>query len=368
MKCKHISFAKDFSDGGISTSVSSIISSQKFLGFESSWITTKNINIFQFNDYFKNNIGSIFHIHGLWRMPTAYLSINKINASFIISPHGMLSQWALKRSSLKKKIALKLWEARTIKQAKCLHALSNAEVKQIKNIDERIPVALIPNCIENNYTEYASLTKKEIREMCGFSKLGISPKDKILLYLGRFHKGKNLDLLIKVWSSIRKDVKKNSWKLVIIGDGFMKGKLEALNSIYPKSKNNWYLLPPRFNKEKFLSFYASDAFILCSDSEALPMSPLEAMSTGLFCLLSKECNLNDFIDNQLAFGIEKNEIKFKNSLLKLINQCSKERENLKKNIIDYLKRKYSKEVVGKKYIELYSWIYNKKNVKLDFMY
>ena len=367
MKCNHISYARDFSDGGISSSVSSIIDSQKLLGFDSSWITTKSINIFQLSKIFKNDKETIFHLHGLWRSPTAYLSKNNINSPFIISPHGMLSKWALERSSLKKKLALALWEKKSIKKAICLHALSNSELKQIKNIDESLPVALIPNCIENNFSEFASLKKAQIREMCGFSKLGISPNDKILLYVGRFHEGKNLDLLIKIWSQIIKDVKKNSWKLIIIGDGLMKGELESLNSIYSESKKYWFLLPPRFNKEKFLSFYASDAFILCSDSEALPMSPLEAMSTGLFCLLSKECNLHNFVNMKLALGIEKNEIKFKEALLKLIYQSPIERENLKLPIINYLKKNYSKQVVGKKYIELYEWIGNRNN-KPDFIY
>ena len=256
MKFKHISFAKDFSDGGISASVSSIISAQKFLGLDSSWITTNKINIFKLANILKNEKDSIFHIHGLWRTPTAYLSKNNINSPIIISPHGMLSKWALERSYIKKKIALALWEKETINKAICLHALSDSEVKQIKNIDKNIPVALIPNCVENNFSEYASLKKTEIREMCGFNKLGISSNDKILLYVGRFHKGKNLDLLIKTWTEIIKDVKKNSWKLVIIGDGSMRGKLESLSSIYKDSKNNWFLMTPRFNKEKFLCFYA----------------------------------------------------------------------------------------------------------------
>ena len=170
MKCNHISYAKDFSDGGISSSVSSIIDSQKLLGFDSSWITTKNINIFQLPKIFKNDKETIYHLHGLWRSPTAYLSKNNISSPFIISPHGMLSKWALERSS-KKKLALALWEKKSIKKAICLHALSNSELKQIKNIDESLPVALIPNCIENT-SEFASL-KAKIREMCGFTKLNI---------------------------------------------------------------------------------------------------------------------------------------------------------------------------------------------------
>ena len=146
----------------------------------------------------------------------------------------------------------------------------------------------------------------------------------------------------------------------------MKGKLESLNSIYSESKNiGFYYL--RDSIKKNFEFYASDAFILCSDSEALPMSPLEAMSAGLFCLLSKECNLNDFVNMKLALGIEKNEIKFKEALLKLIYQSPIERENLKLPIINYLKKNYSKRVVGKKYIELYEWIINRNN-KPDFIY
>ena len=365
MRCNHISYSKGLSDGGISSSVSSIIEAQDLVKIKSTWNTTKDTKSNSLSNIFTNQKEILFHIHGLWRSPTRYTSINKISNPYVISTHGMLSKWALKKSFLKKKLALFFWENKSLINAKCVHALSIKEMEDIKNINKNIPVAVIPNCIKNNYSKYESIDKDNLRSISGIKELGINKNDKILLYLGRFHKGKNIELLLEVWFQLNLSVKEKSWKLLIVGDGEIKKKLISLKEKYPSFKYNWHILEPRFGKEKFLTYYCSDAFILCSDSEGLPMSPLEAMSTGLYCLLTEECNLYDFIDKKLALLISKD--KLKSSLLALFNQDSHERDRLKKSIKQHLNKNYSQLKIGNQYLELYKWILKKGN-KPEFVF
>ena len=59
----------------------------------------------------------------------------------------MLDNWALKNSYLKKKLALFLWEKRALKNAFCMQALCENEIRSIKKIVPNMPVAFIPNGI-----------------------------------------------------------------------------------------------------------------------------------------------------------------------------------------------------------------------------
>ena len=367
IKCSHISYSKGLTDGGISSAVSSIIDSQELFEINTKWITLKDINKNCLSNIFTNQKETLFHIHGLWRSPTREISKNKIFSPYLISPHGMLSKWALRKSFLKKKLALFFWENKSLINAKCVHALSKSEMEDIKNINEKIPVAVIPNCIKNNYSKYALMDKNYLRSISGLKKLGINKNDKVLLYLGRFHEGKNIELLLEVWFQLNHYVKQKSWHFVIVGDGEIKNKIISLKSKYPDMQYNWHILDPKFGKEKFLTYYSSDAFILCSDSEGLPMSPLEAMSTGLYCLLTSECNLNDFIEKNLALLISKDKSKLKESLISLFNQDSFEREKLNKKIIENLQNNYSQLKIGNQYFELYNWILNNKD-KPNFVF
>ena len=67
------------------------------------------------------------------------------------------------------------------------------------------------------------------------------------------------------------------------------------NKIFHKSYKRILVIKPAFGLEKEKIFKNSSAFILPSFSEGLPMAPLEAMSYGVPCLISENCNLNQAI-------------------------------------------------------------------------
>ena len=50
---------------------------------------------------------SIIHLHGLWRLHTRVTHhFVKMGIPYIITPHGMLDDWALKQSTIKEKTFL----------------------------------------------------------------------------------------------------------------------------------------------------------------------------------------------------------------------------------------------------------------------
>ena len=237
-KVLHLSHVKSFEDGGIYTSVKKIIEIESELDISTDWISTKNINNKKLINLICQTNPNMIHIHGLWRLSTRNSIVNNLSTPLIISPHGMLSDWALKQSFFKKKIALRFWENNSLKKAKSIHALSKREIQDIKSVIPNSKVAYIPNCINNKFEMLEKYPRNILLEKSGFDKLGISQNDKILLYLGRFHKGKNVDLIVKAWVEIRKFVKDNNWHLCLVGDGNEKSKIMNLSRDFPFKEFN----------------------------------------------------------------------------------------------------------------------------------
>jgi glycosyltransferase involved in cell wall biosynthesis len=165
--------------------------------------------------------------------------------------------------------------------ASCIHALCQAEATSIRKLGFRNPVCVIPNGVQGTPTS-----------------LGVPPSwmtevvrgKKILLYLGRLHPKKGLQLLLQAWA----DISPSSWHLVVAGwsqAGFeeqLRNQSAALGIDGSVS-----FVGPQFDSHKEATFAAAHAFVLPSYSEGLPMVVLEAWQRRLPVLLTRACNLQD---------------------------------------------------------------------------
>jgi poly(glycerol-phosphate) alpha-glucosyltransferase len=117
----------------------------------------------------------ILHLHGLWKY-SSILARNwktKTNKNLIISPHGMMDDWALNNSLLKKKMALIGYEKDLWGHANCFHALNQQEYRAIRKQGLNQPIAIIPLGIDMPELVNADKTESE--------------KERKILYLGRIH-------------------------------------------------------------------------------------------------------------------------------------------------------------------------------------
>ncbi len=97
-------------------------------------------------------------------------------------------------------------------------------------------------------------------------------KDKIILGVGRLDNQKGFELLIEVFSQIKKD----DWKLIIVGDGQERNNLE--NLIKKLQAQNIELIGK--TKEIFKWYEKASIFVLSSKKEGFPNVLIEAMSCG----------------------------------------------------------------------------------------
>jgi glycosyltransferase involved in cell wall biosynthesis len=92
----------------------------------------------------------LLHIHGLWTY-TSVASRRWADATarpYIITPHGMLDPWALRRSRWKKVCAGLLFEIAHLRGAACLHARCEAEARVFRDLKLRNPICIVSIAVE----------------------------------------------------------------------------------------------------------------------------------------------------------------------------------------------------------------------------
>lgn len=225
----------------------------------------------------------LVHSHGLWMYPSyaSHCWRRQSKRPTIVSLHGMLDPTALQISVYRKRFARWLFEDEHLQKADCLHALSQHEAVSIRQFGLRNPICVIPNGIELP-------PEQELVKQCP------SGSRKTLLYLGRLHPIKNLVGLLQAWhrlSKRRPDLRQD-WRLVVAGWS-QRAHGERLAQLCTSHglSDSVSLVGPQFGADKARLYRESDAFVLPSLNEALPMAVLEAWSYGLPVAMTAACHL-----------------------------------------------------------------------------
>ena len=229
----------------------------------------------------------LLHIHGMWMYPS-HLALRwgkKYKRPYLVSPHGMLDPWALKNSSWKKAVANVLFQRENLERAACLRSLCASETQSMRLLGLRQPVCQIPNGVD--------LPQPGPAGPAPWAK-DLKPGSRVLYTLGRMHPKKGLPALIEAFSRVQKAGAKGSqdWVLVLAGWDQLGHEEHLKDLVKARGMGQKILFPgPLFGQAKADAFRASEAFILPSFSEGLPVAVLEAWSYGLPVLMTPECNL-----------------------------------------------------------------------------
>jgi len=233
----------------------------------------------------------LVHLHGLWTYGSIAAQIwgRRTGNPVVVSTHGMVDHWALRHSALKKWIAGAAFEWANLRNASCIHALTEGEVRDLDKLGFRDHVVKIPNGIELpknvNWQESSKRT---------------------LLYLGRLHPKKGIAETLLAWSIFQKNVAIDQarWLLVIAGwdDGGYLDELQEIVRRYDLQQHVKFT-GAVFGDTKDVLYANADAAILASYSEGLPMTVLEAWAFGKPVFITEQCNLPEGFEAGAAFKI-----------------------------------------------------------------
>lgn len=278
-------------------------------------------------------IFDVIHIHEYRSFQAIFVHYyaKKYCIPYIVQAHGAVlpvfeKQWL-------KKIFDAIWGNTILKDASKVIALTKTEVEQYQIMGiPKNKICIIPNGI--NLSEFQNLPNKgEFRK-----KFHIQNNDDLILYIGRLHKTKGLDLLIDAFYELNKTTK--SVRLLIAGpdDGYLSvivNKIQELNL-----QNEVLVIGFISTEEKIQAFIDSDVFVLPSYS-GFPVTILEACACSLPIITTNKGDVLEWIDNNIGFVVDYDKDHLCDKIHKILTD-------------EQLKKKFGDE--GKKLIvDRYNW-------------
>lgn len=228
----------------------------------------------------------------------------KSGVPYVLQAHGSVLPFFQKEKL--KDIFDKIWGFDILYDASKAFALTEVEKEQYLKMgisEDRIEI--VPLGIDIN--EYNQLPNDGMFK----SKHGISSEEKLILFLGRIHEIKGLDLLIKSFSKVSED----NVKLTIVGGdyGFKDELEELIENLNLKDK---VIFPGVLTgQSKIEALVDCDIFIMPSRYESFTTSGLEAMACSKPLILTKNNHIQswvkdtaglvcEFDENELTYCIE----------------------------------------------------------------
>jgi glycosyltransferase involved in cell wall biosynthesis len=206
---------------------------------------------------------AIVHSHSAWMMPNVYPGwvTRDGDARLVVSPRGTFSKWALGRSRPVKLLFWNTLQRRAIAHAGLFHATAESECADIRRLGFRQPIAVVPNGVD-------------------IPDIAPGPRGdaKTLLFLGRVHPKKGVDLLLEAW--VRLQGAHSDWRLRIVGPGdagYMR-RLAGLAASLGAERVTF--AGPLYGRDKTEAYRAADLFVLPTHSENFGMAVAEALAAG----------------------------------------------------------------------------------------
>ena len=246
------------------------------------------------------------HRHSLAIATHRYAKRN--NVPYVLQAHGSVLPFFQKEKM--KEVFDKLWGFDVLHDAARVFALTEVEKEQyLKMGIKRENIEIVPLGI--NLEEYSNLPSKGNFK----SKSNIDENDKLILFLGRIHEIKGLDLLIKSFSQISDD----NVKLAIVGGDYgFKGQLEKL--ITEHDLKDKVLFPGILTgRDKIEALVDCDIFVMPSRYESFTTSGLEAMACSKPLILTKNNHIQTWVRDNVGLICEFSESDLTKCMEQLLN-------------------------------------------------
>jgi glycosyltransferase involved in cell wall biosynthesis len=180
---------------------------------------------------------------------------------------------------------------------------------------------------------------------------------RLVLFLGRIHFKKGLDILCEAWTRVSRD-----WpdaQLVLAGPDFENTRTPIEKLLEERQIRHRVTFTGMLASElKWSALRAAECFVLPSYSEGLSVSVLEAMGMGLPVIVSEQCNLPEVAEQECGWVIQPraqagNELE--SALGAVLRASSQTRARLGGYGRRLVAQRYSWRVVGEQMGALYAW-------------
>lgn len=240
----------------------------------------------------------IIHLHNFrsYQNIAIYSFAEKYDIPYILQAHGSVLPF-FEKQNLKKMYDF-IWGKRLLHYASRVIALTENEAEQYQKMGMvNNKIEIIPNGID--LSQFSDLPQEREFKV----KYHIPEKEKMILFLGRIHKIKGIELLISAFSIIIERFPET--QLVIVGpdDNYLQELEKHIDQIHLKKKP--IFTGALYGREKLAAYVDAAVFVLPSHFEAFPMTLLEAMICGTPVIITNDIKNFDWIHNKAGFVVRR---------------------------------------------------------------
>ena len=310
-----------------------------------------NVSVYNpINGRFKNEVSKLFdvikpdlvHVNCCWMPACAFIQqmAQKRNVKVVLTPHGMLEPWIIKRHYWTRKLpALLLYQKAAIQNADCLQATAESEKENLLKLGYNSNIKIVKLGIDAE-----SITMKTSWK-----------KNKQILFLSRVHVKKGINYLIDAVDVLQKELK--GYKILVAGEG----DADYITTLKQQIAGNGLqeiiqLIGGVYGDTKWKLFQTSDFFVLPTNSENFGLAIAESLASGTPVITTVGTPWNDLNTSNAGAWIEIGTQPLVDTLRRFLSLSDEELEIMGKNGRKLIENKYSAKVMAEEMMEVYQTI------------
>lgn len=284
----------------------------------------------------------LVHLHGLWRLCYAQAAryAARAGAPLVVSTHGMLHRHALEQRAALKPIARRLFQDDLLRRARCLHTTAEAERDEIRRLGFAGPIAVVAWGVDLPDP--------------GRSIDDSADGPRVALYLGRLHRGKGLETLLRAWALVRGRFPE--WRLIIAGhdEGRHRAALVALASEVGAGESVRFA-GPCGPAERERMFAAAGVVVLPSPSENFGLVVAEALVRGVPVIATRGAPWASLADERCGWWVPYGVDALAAALADALARPPGELRAMGERGRRFARARFAWETAARRMIELYAW-------------
>ena len=285
----------------------------------------------------------VVHINCCWTPDCAMIQrlAQKLGYKVVLTPHGMLEPWIIKRHYWTRKVpALWLYQRAAIQKADCIQATAESERDNLLKLGYNSNIKVVKLGIDADGIEMKKSWKKTRQ----------------ILFLSRVHVKKGINFLIEAAAELRSELQ--GYKIIVAGEGDAAYVAEMKQMISDRGLQDIVqLIGGVYGNEKWRLFQTSDFFVLPTHSENFGLAIAESLASGTPVITTVGTPWNDLNSSHAGAWIEIGTQPLVETLRQFLALSDEELGTMGRNGRKLIETKYSAKVMAEEMMGVYRSLY-----------
>lgn len=281
----------------------------------------------------------VVHVNCCWLPACATVQriAQKRGYKVVLTPHGMLEPWIIKRHYWTRKVpALWLYQKAAVQRANCVQATAESERDNLLKLEYNSNIKVVRLGIDADGIEIKKSWKKSRQ----------------ILFLSRVHVKKGINFLVEAADVLRNELQ--GYKILVAGEGEA-DYVEAMKRMICDRglQDIVQLIGGVYGDEKWRLFQTSDFFVLPTHSENFGLAIAESLASGTPVITTVGTPWSDLNSSEAGAWIEIGTEPLVETLRRFLGLSEDELETMGRNGRKLIETKYSAHVMAEQMMEVY---------------